>query len=696
MFFKKKEKKAIVPNSGSVTLSLFDPSGGDTTELALKLAKKHTADGLKTIIVELPCIGLPRLSIHMEDAVNLEKEKSIDSLLINFERNELKAMEHYISQVDGIDCIASHPLNGTDVPVFIKLTNAETLLKTPVHLMQELSDYNLIIFALQGQLFHPMTLVTLRHSDGIVMTIPSISAMHITMSTFKKMPTYAIKENIKIHSSLGLDVDKSILNDKELFSFISTLEQRKSVALDSFENKNFSTHLGIINPAEYISYQVQRQPNEREFDKKDSEMIEQLIMHTRAFLKKQHPTDFINSFIDEKKRFLVCQIIADYIREQTAYQFSGNLDLDDVIKAVQTEITQMGPLQEALDDPLTTSIEINSPGESVSEINRVSQVDPRIKFRDTEHIYQIINKMLFPMGKSLTANEPVIDSQYGGFRINVVADRSKGGLTTDSPVISIRKFPPDVYSSADCIRYGNITEEIDQFFTDVYPVGPSTMIGGSVNSGKTSQLIRIPLYLDPLTRLLTIEDSEEMMLKKKIAYQNYPNIVSFVVKEHENVRRRYSIAKITKVTLRQNPDWIIIGEIRDAEAASEALVAANTGNVVALSIHANDVRMTAVRMVQMAGDTPYVATKVGESFDLVIYQENINGVRVLTDVCELLGFDEHAQPMLNPIFKYNFLTAKHERVGSLIKLKDRLIKKGASVAVINRWCEEKIKEVTAS
>lgn len=687
MIFKRNKERPSLSN-GPVSLSIYDPSGGDTTELALKLAKKYTETGHKVVIVELPCLGLPRLSVHSDQSADLPQEQCIDQLLIDFERSKIKSIDEYLIRVDGIDSIVTHPKPSDNLAVLIKLNDMRTLLKAPVDLMNELRlDFDLVLFALQGQLIHPMTFSTLRHTDGVIMQIPSHTALPIVMTAYKRLPGFGVRDQVALYSEVdtGYKEDK-VLNDKELLGFINELKRKTLDEQDNIENRNFSTHLGIINPAEYISYQAMMEHNEREFDKKDSEMIQLLIDQTRSYLKTHYAEDFIKAYFDEKTRFKVWLYISDYIRAQTTFQFT--VELEYVIRTVRTEITLMGPLQEALDDPNTSSIEVSGPRESVSEINGKPERDPRIIFRDKEHMLTIFNKMLFPMGKTLSANDPAIDSQYGGFRISAVLDREKGGLTTDFPTLSIRKFPPDVYSSEQCIAYGNISQEIDDFFRDIYPVGPSVMVGGAVNSGKTAQLNRIPSYLDPLKRILTIEDSEEMMLKKKTAYKDYPNIASFIVKDHENVRRRFNIAKITAVTLRQNPDWVFIGEVRENEAASEVLSAANTGNIVAFTLHANDVKMMAVRLVQMAGDTPYIASKVGDSIDLLIYQRNDDGVRRVTDICELMGFDQNSQPILNQIFKFNYETKKHELVGKIKKLRTKMIENKAPSEVINRWCEE--------
>ncbi|MNM94437.1 putative conjugal transfer protein [compost metagenome] len=312
-----------------------------------------------------------------------------------------------------------------------------------------------------------------------------------------------------------------------------------------------------------------------------------------------------------------------------------------------------------------------------------------IQFQDNDHIYRTIDKMLMPIGKTLTANEPIIDANYRGFRINVIMDVTRGGVSTRSPIISIRKFPPDVYSDEQCITYGNISSEISQFLADILPYGVNTMIAGGTNSGKTTQLIRFPAYYDRLTRFFCIEDSEEMLLKGKTTYQNYPNIASVIVKEHDDERKAYPIPKLVKTSLRQNPDVILIGEVRDEHAAEQALVAANTGHIVHLTIHANGTEEAGVRFLQLAGNNRTAASQIAMSFQLILFQkyEATTGKRVVFEIAEMLGFEGTERPLLNPIFRYDPTARQFQQVGKLKKLKSSLIAEGAPAHVISRWCE---------
>ena len=173
------------------------------------------------------------------------------------------------------------------------------------------------------------------------------------------------------------------------------------------------------------------------------------------------------------------------------------------------------------------------------------------------------------------------------------------------------------------------------------------------HSGKTTTLISLPLYLKN-TRLITIEDSPEMMRRKK-AFREYRNIVSLQTKDHENPEKRYDIAKLTKVSLRMRPWKIIIGEVRDGQAARQAHEAMNTGHNCYVTLHASSARNAATRIVQLAGDgynDEAIAAHLADTVDLIIFQQKIKKSRIITEVVELIGYEGAKKPICNTLFKF--------------------------------------------
>ncbi|MFY9174256.1 MAG: ATPase, T2SS/T4P/T4SS family [Peptococcia bacterium] len=423
-----------------------------------------------------------------------------------------------------------------------------------------------------------------------------------------------------------------------------------------------------------------------------TERLHDVANQVRAYLRDEHSHAFARSVIDPVIRGELQNIIRDYITQRQKLHIGG-IDLDSVIKSVQQEILYYGPIQQALDDPAVTNIDVNTPRDVYIERNGEEEYRPDLAFKDEDHLYNIINKMLIPLGKTLTANEPHIDSLFDNYRICAVLKADRGGIATESTCVSIRKFSEDTLSTEELIQGGTISPEIDEFFRDLVPCA-NIIIAGATNSGKTTTLISFPLYFEENTRIITIEDSPEMMLRRKKTYRNYRNIVALQTKHHENPEKRYDIAKLTKVSLRMRPWKIIVGEVRDGEAARQTHEAMNTGHNCYVTLHASSARNAATRIVQLAGDgynDEAIAAQLADTLDLIIFQQKIKKSRVITEVVELVGYDGAKHPLCNTIFTFKqtgvdadgYVQGYHQRVG-------RISNELASKLQVNMVAQERI------
>ncbi|WP_418790309.1 CpaF family protein [Phosphitispora sp. TUW77] len=413
----------------------------------------------------------------------------------------------------------------------------------------------------------------------------------------------------------------------------------------------------------------------------------------RYYLRENYSHLFAKSLMSKESRQELMLIIADYIRENNDLHIQG-IPLEKMVQALQNEIIYLGPVQVALDDPSVSNIEINGPFDIYLEKNGEEVYRPDLAFRDEEHLYRVIDKMLLPMGKSLTANEPHIDSQFEGFRICAVLGRDKGGISSNGPAVSIRKFSPDILTDEHLIQGGALNPEIISFLQDAVPGGSNIIIGGSTNSGKTTTLIRLPLYLDKHERIITIEDSPEMMLNHKKAYQEYRNIVALETKFHEKPGRRYDIAKLTGVSLRMRPFKIIIGEVRFSDAARQAHEAMNTGHALYMTIHCSSARHAAIRIVQLAGDgynDDVIAAQLADNVDLIIFQQKIRTQRIITEICELVGYDGAKKPLVNSLFRWQKTGEKDGKVTGVHKRTGKI-----STTLAEKWRNNLVPEANIS
>jgi type IV pilus assembly protein PilB len=113
------------------------------------------------------------------------------------------------------------------------------------------------------------------------------------------------------------------------------------------------------------------------------------------------------------------------------------------------------------------------------------------------------------------------------------------------------------------------------------------LISGPTGSGKTTTLYATLKLLNKITRnILTIEDPIEYTLEGINQVQLKENI-------------GFTFASALRTFLRQDPDVIMVGEIRDAETANMAIRAALTGHLVLSTIHTNSAWGTISRLIDM-------------------------------------------------------------------------------------------------
>jgi type IV pilus assembly protein PilB len=130
------------------------------------------------------------------------------------------------------------------------------------------------------------------------------------------------------------------------------------------------------------------------------------------------------------------------------------------------------------------------------------------------------------------------------------------------------------------------------------------LVTGPTGSGKTVSLYTALNILNTEGRnISTVEDPVEIR-------------VEGINQVQQNVKRGMTFAAALRSFLRQDPDVIMVGEIRDLETAEIAIKAAQTGHMVLSTLHTNDAPQTISRMMNM-GIAPYNITS---SVTLVIAQ----------------------------------------------------------------------------
>lgn len=125
------------------------------------------------------------------------------------------------------------------------------------------------------------------------------------------------------------------------------------------------------------------------------------------------------------------------------------------------------------------------------------------------------------------------------------------------------------------------------------------LVTGPTGSGKTTTLyVALHTINSPDKNIITIEEPVEYNLEE-------------VNQIPVNVKAGVTFAKGLRSILRQDPDVIMVGEMRDLETAEIAVRAALTGHLVFSTLHTNDASSSIVRMVDMGVPSYLVSSSVG-------------------------------------------------------------------------------------
>jgi type IV pilus assembly protein PilB len=162
----------------------------------------------------------------------------------------------------------------------------------------------------------------------------------------------------------------------------------------------------------------------------------------------------------------------------------------------------------------------------------------------------------------------------------------------------------------DMTKLGFEPHSLERFKNAISKPYGIVLVTGPTGSGKTNTLYSAIASLNkPDTNIMTAEDPVEF---------NLPGINQVQIRDNIGL----NFAAVLRSFLRQDPNIILVGEIRDYETAEIAVKAALTGHLVLSTLHTNDAPSTVSRMVNM-GIEPFL---VGTAVNLIQAQRLIRRV----------------------------------------------------------------------
>ncbi len=234
-----------------------------------------------------------------------------------------------------------------------------------------------------------------------------------------------------------------------------------------------------------------------------------------------------------------------------------------------------GPFRPLLDDDDITDISYDNNGQIW--VRSLTQGSKRVEIEEATP--EFVEKLAFQcsnvMGTTFNNAKPFLDAESAELRMNFVHQ----SIATNGIALVIRKTPAKIRLEKDkLIQEDYFTPAVHDFLIKCVEGHCNIMVAGETGSGKTEFVKYLASHTKHEEKIITIEDTLELHLDKIFPDRD-------IVSMKTNNVASYSDVLVT--CMRQNPKWILLSEVRSAEAVSAVRNSISSGHNILSTIHAD-------------------------------------------------------------------------------------------------------------
>ncbi len=307
-----------------------------------------------------------------------------------------------------------------------------------------------------------------------------------------------------------------------------------------------------------------------------------------------------------------------------------------------------GPLNEFLADDQITDISYSNGGQVW-----LKTLDKGIYSVDRPDINNsFMEKLAFQcsnvMGKTFNMAHPFLDAESAELRLNFIHD----SIATNGIACVIRKTPAKIrLNKTKLINEKYVSEDLHDFLIECVHGHCNIIVAGETGSGKTELVKYLASNTIENEKIITIEDTLELHLDRIFPHRD-------IVAIKTNNIASYSDVLVT--CMRQNPKWILLSEVRSAEAVMAVRNSISSGHNILSTIHADKASSIPLRMyslLESSQDISQFLASIHRYVQLGVYVKGYMSKalgrfqREIIEVCEFYVDDETNEPKSNIIYK---------------------------------------------
>lgn len=322
----------------------------------------------------------------------------------------------------------------------------------------------------------------------------------------------------------------------------------------------------------------------------------------------------------------------------------------------------LGDLEVPLSDPSLEEVVVNTSKEPVWVYHKeFGWLKTNITIQTEKDIQNYSSIIARRIGRQITTLEPLLDAHLA------TGDRANATLfpvSTKGNTITIRKFARDPFTIIDLINSKTCDLNIASLLWLAIEYEMNILISGGTGSGKTSFLNACMPFIPPNQRIISIEDTRELMLPEFLYWT--PLVTRTANPEGKG---EVSMLDLLINSLRMRPDRIVLGEMRKQQEAMVLFEAMHTGHSVYATVHADTASETISRLINPPINVPPNLLKA-VNLNVVMFRDRRKGIRRILQLAEFNAEKDEARA--NILYRWTADGDKIVRHGESIRFYEEI------------------------
>ena len=320
---------------------------------------------------------------------------------------------------------------------------------------------------------------------------------------------------------------------------------------------------------------------------------------------------------------------------------------------------------------------------------KYGSIRSNLKFGSAQELDDYVVWLAQRSGKHISVASPVLDATVpDGSRLQATLGMH---VTKRGSTFTIRRFRDNPFTPVDLLKFKTMSPEMMAYLWLAIENGQSMMVCGGTASGKTTTLNATLLFIPPQMKIVSIEDTRELNLP----HENWVPSLTRAGFGAKNVMSGKAPGEIDMfdllaAALRQRPQYLMVGEVRGAEAFI-VFQAMATGKTCYTTFHAESVSAMVHRMENPPISLP---RSLVSALNLVLLQRQVKVgtkmTRRVQSLTEIVGLDPETNELItNSVYSWNpaddtFLFSGHSYIYERVALMKNLSMKEMEREVRNR------------